>query len=551
MASKGGARDRCQDSLMMLRSGASGTSALLRERAGPSSAGNSPMSVDVSTSKKSCYSLRSSRGECQNTLPPRLASSESLESALSSDSSFCRDQRPREGRNRDLRPAAPLNQHHPINDLNLPRSQSAGSALLQVPSLAAAAQFSVGRIGAVRASSRFGPRPAVPMPTAPQQQQPKAPAPLNHAAATVAPPQPSTTHFQGLDLDALPRESDQGLVPISRLDSFASAASAASTEQQQHLLLLGTSRTSSELFTDASFVSLLGCLPGCHGDASAAAAAAEAAAVTEMEKMAVTPRADAHATPFCDPAAAARAAAEAEAVTETSAACCSPVPTLLRSSSSLAARRGCLERVSKLVVCVSAGLLGSVAAEEDEGAGSFLLPLVAAVAGAVAGPSTFSPPGSSSFREEPVHVEPLRPAASAATCEQQRPAPELRRSETLAAPVPRSSSASLAPHVYGSARAGVAAPPAPAAASNHQRPPKPAAAAGPASCPAHQPAVVGWFRRCRGCSQLTGATCHVGHHQVPFCCPCLKRVQALPAEAQLACQDRVLQIHCAWAQAGC
>ena len=60
----------------------------------------------------------------------------------------------------------------------------------------------------------------------------------------------------------------------------------------------------------------------------------------------------------------------------------------------------------------------------------------------------------------------------------------------------------------------------------------------------------GWFVRCRGCSQLTGATYHIGRQAIPFCCACLQRLFLLPSAHQGPFEEHLVVIHQAWKRSG-
>lgn len=72
----------------------------------------------------------------------------------------------------------------------------------------------------------------------------------------------------------------------------------------------------------------------------------------------------------------------------------------------------------------------------------------------------------------------------------------------------------------------------------------------PAAVAAAEVSHQGWFVRCRGCSQLTGATYHIGRQAVPFCCACLQRLFLLPSADQGPFEEQLVVIHQAWKKAG-
>lgn len=72
----------------------------------------------------------------------------------------------------------------------------------------------------------------------------------------------------------------------------------------------------------------------------------------------------------------------------------------------------------------------------------------------------------------------------------------------------------------------------------------------PESLQCYVAAQPGWFSRCRGCAQLTGATLPLGQLLVPFCCVCQQRFTGISAEQRSRYEDQLVHIHHGWRKTG-
>lgn len=72
----------------------------------------------------------------------------------------------------------------------------------------------------------------------------------------------------------------------------------------------------------------------------------------------------------------------------------------------------------------------------------------------------------------------------------------------------------------------------------------------PESLKCYVAAQPGWFSRCRGCAQLTGATLPLRQLVVPFCCICQQRLTSIPSEQRSRYEDQLLHIHHGWRNTG-